>query len=1059
MLQLLAKPPLLLCTPALILLLLAANETKAQPYYFRHYQVENGLSNNTVNCSVQDRNGFLWFGTKEGLNRFDGYHFKLFNPNGNNEKTFTPDRICCLFLDKQGVLWVGAHKGLFRFDAQKEKLVQLVDSIKDISNIQADAQGQLWFTSGYDMYCYNFTGNTLRAFPAAKYFYATSICLSEEGDLWFSTWDGWLQRFNPATQTFTGYNVFSHSPAPNTTWIQKISAAGKGSLFIGTSGQGLKQFDIATSTYQDILTYNPDKTAIFVRDIARYSESQYWFATESGIFIYDTGTKQFTNLKKKFLDPYSLSDNAVYTLCRDTEGGMWAGTFFGGVNYYSKQYSVFKKYFPDNSAAAISGSAVREICGDRYGNLWIGTEDAGLNKLNPETGAIEHFLPTGLHTSIDYSNIHGLMTVGDDLWIGTFEHGIDIMDLKSGKVKKKYTAGPGKKDLKSNFALCFLRSASGQIFIGTSNGFYRYNKAEDNFETPLNPLVHSFITSITEDQDKVIWIATNNAGAFWYNPFTGQQGHLQNEPGNRNSLTTDAINAIYTDHNNNIWFATEGGGLCRLSSDRKTISRYTTREGLPSNYIFNAIEDNRNRLWVSTSKGLASFDAGYRNIMVYTKANGLLYDQFNYHSGYRDSAGNMYFGSIKGMIVFNPDDLVQSHFVPPVYITGFQVHNQELDNNLDSSSLKKSIVYTDEITLPYDQSSFSIDFAALSYTSPEMTAYSYRMDGLDKDWTFIKSNRKVYFTNLSPGRYVFRLKAAANGSWSKTEKQLLIRILPPFWESVWAYLLYTALAAALLYYLVSSYHRKTQIRKEKEIYEAKIEFFTNVAHEIRTPLTLIKGPVENLLEKTDALPEIREDVAMMNRNTNRLIALVTQILDFRQTETKGFSLDFARVDIDRVLQDEYMDFMPLAKKRNLQYALELPPAPVHAFADEEALHKIFSNLLSNAVKYAQRKVHIRLHEPRREHTHFIVEVSNDGPLIPAEMREKIFEPFFRLKEMSRQKGTGIGLTLARSLAELHRGSLYLQDSSAGLNNFILCLPFKPESIAPATKTKRLSTIK
>jgi signal transduction histidine kinase len=317
------------------------------------------------------------------------------------------------------------------------------------------------------------------------------------------------------------------------------------------------------------------------------------------------------------------------------------------------------------------------------------------------------------------------------------------------------------------------------------------------------------------------------------------------------------------------------------------------------------------------------------------------------------------------------------------------------------------------------------------------------MKGLDKEWTEIKPNRKIYFTNLSPGKYTFKLKAAVNGQWGK-ERELIIKILSPWWATTLAYILYISTILALAYYLLRTYLIIVEDKKEKEIYEAKIDFFTNVAHEIRTPLTLIKGPVDNLLEKVDEVPGIKADVVTMEKNTNRLIALITQILDFRQTETKGFSIDFAKVNITEVLKESYLSFEPLAKKRELAYHIETPINDVYAFADEDALQKIFSNLFSNAVKYANKKVEVRMLPVNSEESNFAIEIENDGMLIPAEMKEKIFEPFYRLKETVKKQGTGLGLALARSLAELHNGKLYLKDSQTGTNIFVLCLPLKPE---------------
>lgn len=1038
-------------TLLLFCFLLAITRAGAQPYYFRHYQVENGLSNNTVQACIQDRHGFLWFGTKEGLNRFDGYHFRLFRLGNDNEQSLTNNRIYCLFTDSRGTLWIGAERGLFRLDEEKEHLAYATDSLQNIHAIQSDLKGQIWFLSGYTVCRYNPGTGKLKLFLPGNNFPATTLCMLADGSMWFGSASGGLYNYNETTETFTAHDVFAHSAATASRWIQAIKPAGNGSIYVGTSNQGLKQFDVASSSYRDLLTYNSDHTTIFVRDILRYSDSEFWFATESGIFILDTRTGKFTNLKKKFLDPYSISDNAVYTLCKDREGGIWAGTYFGGVNYYHRQYSVFQKYFPDNSKNSISGNAVREICEDRFHNIWIGTEDAGLNRLNASTGVITHYVPSGAKTDIAYSNIHGLLATGNELWIGTFEHGLDIMDIRTGKIKKHYSAGPGSHDMKSNFVVSLLQTSTGQIYLGSSNGLYQYNAADDNFSSVKGLTDDMFVSAMMEDHRHTIWICTYVHGVYYFNPLTGEQGHFRSIPDTKNSFA-DIVSAIWEDSRHDIWFATEGG-LHRLDSTRQNFLSYTMANGMPSNYVFKVIEDDRKTIWASTSRGLVNIDPLTNATTVYTQANGLVNDQFNYSSGYKDGAGKLYFGSLKGMITFRPADLSPYRFSPPVYITGFQARNKELMIDPGKGILKKSILYTRRITLPYNESSFNIDFAALSYASPEMTGYSYKMEGLDKEWTDIKSNRRVYFTNLSPGTYEFRIKAAVEGVWGH-EKTLTIHILPPLWATPWAYAVYAILVIALLYYLVSTYHKRTRIKKEKEIYEAKIDFFTNVAHEIKTPLTLIKGPLEYLVEKTDEVPDIKEDVGTIERNTNRLIGLVTQILDFRQTETRGFSLDFSRVDIRVLLKEVYSNFKPLAKKRELIYTMQLPQQDVIVQADEEALNKIFSNLFSNAVKYAQKEIHISLQPLKKEDNTVTIVVSNDGFIIPDDMKERIFEPFYRLRETARQKGTGIGLALARSLAELHNGRLYVDDRPNGMNNFVLLLPLRPGNHTRKRKNNR-----
>ncbi len=1017
----------------------------SQPYSFRNYQVENGLSNNTVYCNVQDRTGFLWFGTKDGLSRFDGYHFKTFNVNDESSSAPT-NLIGTLMVDKNNTIWVGCQKGLFTFDRRKERLVKFIDAFPEINGIQIDKQGRLWFISGVSLYRYDFDKKKVKSFSPDKYFQASSICLSVEGDIWVSTPNGFLQKFNIETETFSGFNIFSHSPKPSSYRIETIYSAKKGMLFAGTTNQGLKQFNINTSEYKDLLMFNPDKTTVFVHDIKEYSGHEFWIATESGIFIFNTITQKFINLKKKLLDPYSLSDNAVYTLCKDKEGGIWAGTYFGGVNYYSKQYASFQKYFPDNSEYSISGNVVREICKDKVGDLWIGTEDAGLNKLNLKTGNIRQFKPTGEQNAIAYTNIHGLLATTDELWIGTFEHGLDVMDLKTGKIKMHYAAGSGDHELKSNFIVCLLQTVSKDIYVGTSNSLFKFNKKYNGFDKIADIPAYTFISCLIEDANNTIWIGTHDKGIYYYNPFTQQKGSFGNGLINKNRLPANTINALFEDSKHNLWFSTEGGGLCSLSSDRKSLKIFTTKDGFPSNFIFKVLEDNNKNLWITTSRGLVNFNPVSGKLVVYTKGNGLLNDQFNYNSGYKDEKGQLYFGSVKGMISFKPEHLLKSSIEPPIYITGLQVQNKDLDLIKDSNLISESILYAKKIILPHYKSSISIDFAALSYVSPEMTAYKYTMEGLDNQWTELKSNRKIYFTNLSSGKYIFKVKAAVNGNWSRLESTINIEILPPWWGTIWAYFIYIFLAILIGFYLLRSYHVINEDKKEREIYEAKITFFTNLAHEIRTPLTLIKGPVENLLEKVETLPGMKEDITTLERNTNRLIALITQILDFRQTETKGFSIDFLKVNISQLLQENFINFSTLAKYKKLDYEIKYPPTDLYAFADEEALNKIFSNLFNNAIKYASKKVVIRLMPNMNDNIGYNIEFENDGQIIPPEMSEKIFEPFFRLKETIKQQGTGIGLALAKSLTELHSGHLYLKKSTPELNIFVLYLPIKPQKL-------------
>ena len=992
----------------------------------------------------------MWFGTKDGLNRFDGYTYKVFRNGPGDKNSIGSNFIFSLYQDKKGTLWVGTERGLYAYDDNTESFKFLRgSSTNSIRGIVMDNAQNLWFISGLTLFKYTEATGVITSY--ARDFEATSVCNTGEGEIWAATTQGTLQKYDQTTDRFLTYPVFNHSKPATSNWIEKIYSDTPDRLFVGTSNQGVKVFNTRTLDYTDLLTNNADGTPLYVRDFIRSSPNELWMATESGIFIYNETNHQFTNLHKQYNNAYSISDNAVYTLCKDKEGGIWAGTYFGGINYYPKPYTYFEKIYPKTGENSISGNAVREIRKDDRGNLWIGTEDAGLNKLDRNTGLFSNYKPGDGRSGIANTNIHGLLISGNELWIGTFEHGLDVMDLRTEKVIRHYNAGPAPNQFKSNFIYCMLKTRKGEILIGTAVGIYLYNKAANDFTLLTQVPTTAFYTTLTEDMVGTIWAGTFRDGVHYFNLEKNLHGTINKFPAINIDLSTNRVTCVLEDTGHNIWIATESG-LYRYNPLTKRIKEFSVKTGFPVNLIYSVLEDSNKQLWISTSKGLLNFDTHTEKVKVFTKSNGLLNDQFNYNSAFKDSAGKMYFGSVKGLISFKPAEFITNTFTPPVYITGFQVGNLELAVDKDGSPLKKSIILTDHITLDHYKSSFSIDFSALSYTSPGTTEYAYKMDGLYEQWTYIKTNRKAYFTELPPGNYVFRVKAAnSSGIWNAKETTLVIQILPPYWKSAWAYVIYTLLFAAILWWIVNSYHKRLQAKndrkmevfenkKEKEIYQAKIEFFTNVAHEIRTPLTLIKGPMEKVIKRAHEIPDIEKNLRIMDKNTERLLALTTQLLDFRKTESKGFSLNFVKVNITELLSEVWIGFQSAAEQNNIDYQIITPPKPLFAYIDAEALTKVISNLLDNAIKYGRSVIVAELLPHHKNDDCFSIRVRDNGKLIPVELKEKIFEPFFRIKENEKKAGTGIGLSISRALIELHKGRLELMEPAKGFNIFVVTLP-------------------
>jgi len=1015
----------------------------SQEYYFKHYKVENGMSNNTVLASIQDKDGFLWFGTKDGLNRFDGYHFKTFR-SGKDPKTSLGINYIQSLHEFRNYIWIGTDKGLYSYDKKLEKFTFINEAINNrINDIDNDLKNNLWFISIGTLVKYNVDTKETTMFDGRNSFYATSITCDKNGVIWVSSYDD-LYRYSEATQSFDKINV----QLPNTTFsISVIYQLDAASILIGTRNHGIYKYDISSG--KTVPFMNGADGPIFVRQFKR-NKNELWIASESGAYIYDLQHKTVRNLRKSPSDPYAISDNAAYCITIDKENGVWIGTYFGGVNYHQKQYDQFKKYFPRKSENAIVGSAVREIHKDNQGNLWIGTEDAGLNKFNLQTKKFINFQPDGTKSGLSFYNIHGVLPRGNKIWIGTFEHGLDVMDAASGKVIKHYDHTTS--NFKSDFIVSFYENPEKKLYIITSVGIYLYDDQNDSFKICSYFSETTHYTCMFNDKNGNLWAGSYRDGLFYYNPKTKEKIVYRHDYKNDKSISNDFITSVFQDQQNNLWIATENG-LNLFDPKTKEFRKFTTKDGFPSNVIYSILQDENQNLCITTSKGLVRFNYKKKSVKIFTTANGLLSDQFNYSSAFRDTNGDMYFGNLNGMISFNPKNFNTYKYNPPIFITGLQINNQDVVVSDEDSPLDESASYIKKITLKNNQSNFNIDFASLSYTAPELTQYWYKLDGISEDWVYLNKNNKVFFTELPSGDYKFRVKSlSASGIWSK-EAVVAITILPPYWASGYAFFLYFLLISGSLYWLLGKYHNMNikesnqkianlNNEKEKEIYHAKIEFFTNVAHEIRTPLTLIKSPLESLLKRTYESPDIIPNLSIMEKNTSRLLNLVNELLDFRKTEIEGLGLTFVETNISILVRQLLSQFSPLIEERNIKVALELGEKNVYAFVDEEAIRKILSNLISNAVKYAKSEVVITLFRDENS-LEFIVK--NDGNLIPKGLKSKIFEPFFRILGSETQTGTGIGLSLAHSLTELHNGTLKLQFVDDAMNTFVLQLPLRQKS--------------
>ena len=1009
----------------------------SQELAFHSYQVEDGLSHNSVISMLQDHRGFMWFGTKDGLNRFDGYNYKIFRHDSSDLHSLGSNFIRCLHEWKDAI-WVGTDTGLFRYDEKMESF-RLIASTKDqpILDIDHDTNGNLWFSAAGNLHKISLITSEEEVY---KQDYFSFISLNKSGEIYVAS-SSTLYKYTEDTNSFQTINI----NYDNAIIITQIAAdVSKGSILIGTKNNGALRYTISDGKCTSLLS-KKDRT-LFVRDFLRKSDNELWIASESGLFIYELTTGQYQHYVKNYNDPYSLSDNAVYSLVLDKEEGVWIGTYFGGANYLPKQYTPIKKYFPKVGENSISGNAIREIKKDNYGDLWIGTEDAGLNKLNLSTDTFVNYPSLKNNGNLSHYNIHGLLPRGDDLWIGTFEHGLDVMNIKTGKVIKHYGTGEKEGGLRSDFILYIYETRIGDVYVLTSSGIHKYLEDTDSFQvvTAFPEIYH--YTFLAEDINGILWAGTYWDGLYYYDPKTGKKGFFKHSGDDATSISSNVINGIFQDSKNRLWITTENG-LNLYNPKQNNFKRITKKDGLPSNVTYSILEDKNKNLWITTSRGLLKFNPETEEKQIFTKSNGLLSDQFNYSSFFKDDTGELYFGSVNGLISFNPESFIENTYNPPVYITDIQINNKEVKVGNEQSPLEKSISFTQNLLLHSKQSTFRLEFSTLSYTAPLMTNYWYKMEGLNDQW--IKSeNNQIAFTEMPPGDYTFKIKALnSSGVWSKNTSRLSIEVLPPLLASTTAYMLYIFILLLFVFLGIRYYHTYTknknslriqhlQNQKEKEIYNAKIEFFTNVAHEIRTPLTLIRSPLEKLLKNKYKSPEIPKNLGIMEKNTSRLLNLVNELLDFRKTEIQNIKLTFIQININALLEETHIRFSQMIQEKGLNFNSFLPDETILASVDEEAIRKILSNLYSNAIKYSKKKVAISL---IKEEQYFKIIIKNDGQLIPIELRKKIFEPFYRVPGDSKNPGTGIGLSLAHSLTELHQGKLSfsLQDQ---MNTFILYLP-------------------
>ncbi|MFV0467657.1 MAG: two-component regulator propeller domain-containing protein, partial [Dysgonomonas sp.] len=831
-------------------------EGAADKIRFSHLTNQDGLPSNTVFSITQDYKGYYWFGTKAGLCRYDGQSIVIYEHLFNDSTSLPGNLVHCTYQDSKKNLWVSTITGVAILDRAKNNF-RTINRKLIIRDIIETKDGRIFAAASTGLKIYNPSIQKFKTYQSENNLeinnFCTSLVLDDDENLWVGTTSG-LFQVNLKNNAVTHYKKNLTNPYSLTSNnIFQLFIDSNKRLWVGTENEGICYYEKQSNRFYKVEGLSNN----YVHCITEDEYGRLWIGTERGLNIYTPTTKKMQIYLYNLSDKNSLNDNAIHSIYFDRYKNMLVGTYFGGVNLSLKIYQQFNIYEFGESKQYMNGRAVRQIIGDKQDNLWIATEDGGLNYLDKKTDQFKVYRHVPGQNSLSYNNVHSVMLDRDgDLWIGTFLGGLNKLELQSQRFtyynKEKYSAF----NVDNVFAI--LQDRSGLIWIATSNGVLTCDKRTYTFKQ-FEPDIffNETVNVLLEDSNGDIWLGSRNFGAFKYNK---EMNNLKNyRPGGSNSISDLFINYIYEDHEKNIWIATHNGGLNLLNTKTDAITIFRTTEGLPSNTVFSLIQDNDKNLWITTNNGLSKYDLKKKTFNNFSVQEGLPNNQFNYNSAYKDQTGTLYFGTIDGLISFNPRNLIMPRSHTSIDITDFKIMGKSIIPDTPNSPLKQAIGETNEIVLTSEQAKFiSFEFTLPTLFYSRNLSFDIKMTNSDQDWINMGTQRQVSFSNLSPGDYTFMLKVADNINWTDSDvKSIRIKVLPPFWQTNVAYIIYLLLILIAIFYYNRHMNKKREVEQAalkeknekeriKEINRLKLNFFTNVSHELNTPLTLIISPIQNL---------------------------------------------------------------------------------------------------------------------------------------------------------------------------------------------------------------------
>jgi len=1063
---------------------------------FEHIGADAGLSQSNGTAILQDSRGFMWFGTQDGLNRYDGYTFVVYKNNPRDSASLSNSYVKDLVEDSKGNIWVATlGGGLNKFNRELDRFTQYRHDKTNRSSLSDDFVNCITEDSGGDLWVGTETGglNRLDAntgrFTSYRYDKynpnsisdndVTTILEDSRHRIWVGTFHGGMNLLDKSSGRFTRFqhnDRDSGSLSCNT--VLRFFEDRRHRLWIATRGGGLDQLNFPDHQFHHFKN-DPHNPNSLPRDViltlAGDDKDHIWIGTENGgLSIFHPETGNFMNYAHDDLDNTSLGNNSIYSLYKDRNNNMWIGTFSGGIDLYNRAANQFTLYKHSSSVNSPSNNNILDFLEDSRGNIWIGTDGGGVELFDPKTKKFTHFRH---HPNVPASVCGNyIISIREDkdknIWMGSCGDGTTVYNPVK-KTFRQIRKDPGNEaSISGNNNGAMTLDKDHELWISSwGDGLNQYQSKSGNFihykhdDSNPNSISGDRILYLFTDSKGYIWIGTLDKGLDLFDKKTKTFTHFVHD-GSRNSLSDNGIHCIYEDREGNIWIGTKSGLNC-LDRQSGHFTCYFTRDGLPDALISGILEDDKGNLWVSTNHGLSRFNPQTRTFKNFSTANGLQSNEFKAHSCLKSSSGAMYFGGVNGFNEFYPDSIKEICFDPPLLITSFQIFNKEVPVAADGATspfLQKDISEAKGITISYKQSVISFGFASLNYTIPEKKQYVYRLVGFDKKWNTIGTAHTATYTNLDPGAYTFEVKGLNNdGSWSSAITSLQLTITPPFWMTWWCRLLMATCIVGIMIsihririhlihsqkkaleqqvqertgQLALSIEEERKARREAELAnQAKSEFMANISHELRTPMNAIIGFTDLVLTADIQKPH-RDYIQHVHRSGHNLLGIINDILDYSKIEAGKLSMDNTAFGLVHLVE-ETVDMLAIkAFEKNLELICEIAPlVPDQILGDPARVRQILVNLIGNAIKFTDKgeilvsvkkgdSVH---YEQGRKCQHMSISVKDSGIGIPQEKLHKIFESFTQADASTTRKygGTGLGLTIAKNLAEMMGGSLEVE---------------------------------